>query len=102
MNKDNAKYFLPLVQALAEGKTIQFQHNWPKDEWSDCENLEFSDPLQYYRIKPEPREWWARIATEGNPTYPTGTLVGATTKMETGRPTKNDSWQYVRVREILD
>ena len=60
MNKQNAKDYLPLVQAMAEGKTIQ----WKSDEgfWDDIHEIEFCmyDDPECYRIKPEPRtfEMW--------------------------------------------
>ena len=37
MNKDNAKEFLPLVQALADGKTIQFKN---AEKWVDITEIE--------------------------------------------------------------
>lgn len=50
MNKDNARDYLPLVQALAEGKTIQFF----SCEWADCaKNVDFTYPPTSYRIKPK-------------------------------------------------
>jgi hypothetical protein len=55
MNKNNAKEFLPLVQALAEGKTIQVFHPTFKD-WENAENPEFCYSPDHYRIKPEPIE----------------------------------------------
>lgn len=52
MTKDNAKDFLPLVQALAEGKTIQ--HYWECNHtWEDCDDLHFDDDVNTYRIKPK-------------------------------------------------
>ena len=59
MNKDNARDYLPLVQALAEGKTIQSNHN---GEWFDLPSPSFCDPISLYRIKPEPKKDWARLA----------------------------------------
>lgn len=59
MNKDNAAQYLPLVQALADGKVIQ--HNprvMVNAEWIDLHNPAFTEPPENYRIKPEPREWW--------------------------------------------
>lgn len=50
MDKDNAKDYLPLVQALAEGKTIQSNHG---GEWFDLPNPSFCDPITFYRIKPK-------------------------------------------------
>ncbi len=52
MNKDNAAQFLPLVQALAEGKTIQLRHS--SDNWMDHSNPDFGLAPVNYRIKPEP------------------------------------------------
>ena len=59
MNKDNAAQYLPLVQAVADGKVIQ--HNprvMVNAEWIDLHNPSFTEPPENYRIKPEPREWW--------------------------------------------
>ena len=52
MNKDNAKDYLPLVQALAEGKVIQGVDGG--GEWEDMREVYFSQPSYQYRIKPEP------------------------------------------------
>jgi hypothetical protein len=65
MNKENAHLFLPLVQALADGK-LQFKSS--TRGWEDVkphENIEFSFGLSDYRIKPEPREWDAIIGNDG-------------------------------------
>lgn len=56
MNKDNAKDYLPLVQALAEGKEIQMLNC--HDQWQDSVELELCYPASRYRVKPEPRRWW--------------------------------------------
>jgi hypothetical protein len=53
MNKENARLFLPLVQALADGKKIQFERT--AGHWEDGVNLEFGFDPKSYRIKPEPR-----------------------------------------------
>lgn len=54
MNKDNAKDYLPLVQALAEGKTIQLNSG---HGWEDVDYLApFSYEAERYRVKPEPRK----------------------------------------------
>lgn len=58
MNKDNAKEFLPLVQALADGKTIQIRSI---DKWCELDDFTFNRPIDRYRIKPEPREFFACI-----------------------------------------
>lgn len=67
MNKDNAKDYLPLVQALADGKSIQVLS---AGEWKDAEQLTtLSRSANDYRIKPEPREIWFNE-------LPSGTLSG--------------------------
>jgi hypothetical protein len=61
MNKDNAKDFLPLVQALAEGKTIQFK-GIDNDTFEDIVGEHwFDDEATEYRIKPEPKKEWIRV-----------------------------------------
>jgi len=55
MTKDNAHLYLPLVQALAEGKTLQIHPPNMPGVWMDvCDPIYFSDPPDRYRIKPEP------------------------------------------------
>jgi hypothetical protein len=65
MNKENAKDYLPFVQAMADGKTIQ----WKSDEgfWSDIDEIEFCmyDDPSCYRIKPEPRTWEIYVGPSG-------------------------------------
>lgn len=52
MNKQNAKDYLPLVQALADGKTIQLAGY--ENNWSDLDYPDFRAAPNKYRIKPEP------------------------------------------------
>ena len=51
MTKENAHLYLPLIQALAEGKTIEYGSG---SIWGQVNEPEFIYPPQYYRIKPEP------------------------------------------------
>lgn len=53
MNKDNAHLYLPLVQALADGKTIQYKSPY-NDKWEDKTSVQFDSSPDQYRIKPEP------------------------------------------------
>ena len=57
MNSSNAKDYLPLVQALVDGKTVEFRLE-DENIWRELPNLSFTYPLDQYRIKPEPREIW--------------------------------------------
>lgn len=61
MNASNAKDYLPIVQALSEGRQLQERIYVDVDEysWKDCQHPEFDRyPAENYRIKPEPRELW--------------------------------------------
>lgn len=63
MNASNAKDYLPLVQALIEGKTVQYR--LLGEEWSTGGDVDFSLPPDQYRIKPEPREIWVNHYEDG-------------------------------------
>ena len=79
MNAQNAKDFLPLVQALADGKVIRFQGE------EQCE-VSFCYPPSEYDIKPEPREWAMWVSPKGELTQNSDMLTR----------------EHIRVREILD
>lgn len=53
MNRQEAEELLPIIQAFAEGKTIEVKND--DGEWvvRDCHY--FSKPAQFYRIKSEPK-----------------------------------------------
>lgn len=52
MTREEAKELLPIIQAYAEGKTIQY---FDKDlNWQDFDDHSFSGCISY-RIKPEPK-----------------------------------------------
>lgn len=53
MNKDNAHLYLPLVAALAAGKTIQQTGPDVKGRWFDSPSPTLILPPDSYRIKPE-------------------------------------------------
>ena len=55
MTREQAKELLPIIQAYAGGKTIQYRN--AECEWEDMPigaNLSFADAPSEYRIKPEP------------------------------------------------
>lgn len=61
MNAQNAKEYLPLVQALAGGKTIQqltTSQQTNEMEWRNDPFPTFAADPKFYRVKPEPRRWW--------------------------------------------
>lgn len=57
MTREQAKELLPIIQAFAEGKTIQVKG--PDNRWYDYEGknckLKFDSRVQDYRIKPKYR-----------------------------------------------
>lgn len=68
MTKENAKDFLPLVQAMAEGKVIQY-FEVHQNKWTDKDEPCFTDDIKNYRIKPEQRMTYIQLMkwlNEGN------------------------------------
>lgn len=53
MTREQAKAILPIIQAYAEGKTIQYRTS--NNEWVDTYKPSFSNSSSNYRIKPEPK-----------------------------------------------
>lgn len=52
MNRQQAKELLPIIQAFAEGKTVQYKI---EGEWIQTNIPSFNPYLWEYRIKPEPQ-----------------------------------------------
>ena len=50
MTREEAKELLPIIQAYAEGKTIQFLNG---GKWYDVYDTDFHQSPDIYRIKPE-------------------------------------------------
>lgn len=50
MTREQVKKLLPIMQAYAEGKTIQFQNG---GKWYDVYDTDFHQSPDVYRIKPE-------------------------------------------------
>ena len=50
MTREEAKELLPIIQAFAEGKTVQYMDR--NHNWNDFNNLSFYGDT-HYRIKPE-------------------------------------------------
>lgn len=61
MTRENAKRWLHIIEAHANGEQIQYKG--PVDtKWSDIEEPSFCGENQY-RIKPKPREFWVNVYT---------------------------------------
>ena len=79
MNAENAHDFIPLLQALGDGKIIQEDFF---GEWSDLsDEISFNMKPEFYRIKPEPRtfEMWL---SSGGLMYPWEAFPSAQPGME--------------------
>lgn len=55
MTKEDIKKFMPLMQAMLEGKTIQRHFDDRVCEWIDIEEIFVGHGVSSYRIKPEPK-----------------------------------------------
>jgi len=66
--QERAKWALPFVKAIAEGKTVQYKDF--AGEWRDHEGdvmPRFGLAQDRYRIKPDPPvERWARVYSDGS------------------------------------
>lgn len=90
MNKDNAKDYLPLVQALAEGKVIQWRNH--AGSWEDSDELSDAWTPDHYRIKPEPREIFV-VNEDDDLAY---------FDESRARATALDTFKIVRYREVIE
>ena len=55
MNRQQVKELLPIIQAFAEGKTIQPYNPLTKEWYDEYESIDFHSESPKYRIKPEPK-----------------------------------------------
>ena len=89
MNKENAKKYLPVLQALADGKQLEYRNGF--GEWGVTDNIYYPyfeiDPT-CYRIKPEPRIWSFWLDPEGD-LHPYNT-------------TPFTDWKRITVQEVLE
>lgn len=56
MTRERAKELLPVIQAFAEGKAIEYRVIQERP-WERIYDPGWDNGVEY-RIKPEPREWW--------------------------------------------
>lgn len=94
MNAKNAHQYLPLIQALADGKKLQIAYTSDPNAWYDAEEINFIWDLSLYRIKPEPRTFDVWINTK------TKKVV----VVENGDSDKDEiffEWERITVMEVL-
>lgn len=53
MTREHAKELLPIIQAFAEGKAVEYLND--ENVWIKCNNPSFWEDPKHYRIKPEPK-----------------------------------------------
>ena len=89
MNAQNAREYLPLVQALANGLKIQCND---RGQWVDVDSL-YTDVYlpDEYRIKPEPRTFKLYVID----------LTNGETVMTT-HPTFDSRWKQITVQEATE
>jgi hypothetical protein len=92
MNRQNAREYMPLVQALANGLTIQYND---EGDWMDTTELMTNacNP-ECYRIKPKPRQFdiWINEKTK------------RVISVEDGDHDDNNlfsEWERITVQEVL-
>ena len=91
MNRERAKELLPIIQAFADGKEIEFcNNNGPWELFEECDN--FTGHLcNAWRIKPEPREFWiADVQDEFRKV------------LMSGEKDLSAHHTYIKVREIIE
>lgn len=59
MTQEEARKLLPVIQAFAEGKKVQWTYKG-QQQWSFTKCPKFSPDLEW-RIKPEPFEAWVNV-----------------------------------------
>ena len=104
MNRERAKELLPIIEAFAEGKAIQYKrlqagdYNWYDlgGVWS-LNDITASEKECEYRIKPKPREFYLYPESVG-----CGIWDGAGNMYVTTAPLETRPTNAIHVREVLD
>jgi hypothetical protein len=94
MNAQNAHEYLPLVQALADGKTIQVYDTLMG--WVDREDFVFGTEPSDYRIKPEPRTFYVWVCVD--PYYE---WVVGDKRLDKPLNAHLKCWERITVQEVL-
>lgn len=98
MKQSEAKDFLPIIEAWAEGKTLQFKA-YSSDRWVDVSGddcVAFATDPSRFRIKPEPRKFYAIEYKCGSVAYMCSTKEARDVFNSTGRG------KPITLMEVLD
>ena len=92
MNAQNAHEYLPLIYALANGKTIQTRYDETVvDYWYDADEINFAYPSKCYRVKPDPRTFEIWVHKEGGDIH----------HWIPPNWNEDNSWERITVQEVL-
>ncbi len=98
MNKERAKELLPVMEAFANGETIQWKTDFvdesEPDELNDDDDFDPTLSLEY-RIKPKPREWL--LCWEDDGSSESYRFSG-----DSSESALNHWANYIKVREVLE
>lgn len=95
MTREEAKKFLPLLQAYADGKEIEILDD---GVWGKISSPGFTSGPERYRIKPEPREVWVnQFAATGIRLRSAAFATEASAKAA-----MEDGWETVHYREVIE
>lgn len=104
--QEKIKSMLPIMQAFADGKTIQSRAyssqpwtDWNSDGLDDFMVPDFCRSIREYRIKPEPREWHAVLVGKEYPGGWLGSLYATQDEALVGQTSQMR--QVIKVREVL-
>ena len=100
MNREQAKNLLPIIEAFANGETIQFRS---VNGWIDHYSPSF-DSLHHsrFRIKPKPRECFATIYKGDTISSTFKTKDEANFILNGAVLHDRDNWEVVKFIEVTD
>ena len=88
---------IAVMQAGLDGKRIQYQDKKGVSPWQDCDhiaNLSWDWWECDYRVKPEPREFWANV-------YP-GPRVCFHSNQRDAEDQRTESGVTIKLREVIE
>ena len=102
MNRERARELLPIIQAFAEGKDVQFRNpvGMVGSDWIDDDEMSHFE-IYEYRIKPEPREFWIQIQKS----YDGNEKITGSGWIDKGDPTPEATGKMstiIKVREVIE
>lgn len=97
-----------LIEAMKNGKILQYKEITGWRDIGENEQINFASPLDCYRIKPEPREWYKILNNDNSRMTKTNfnSYEEAQKSLEMIiNPLRKDyakNFQIIKVREVLD